>query len=129
MPKAGSKLPRPIAEALVLRPCPDLPGRPSPPHPCPSVPRPGAVDELRGAAVAAAAGMRDGQSPSLPGALNVAPGARCLALPCRAQRGMEGPQRVVALGGPCMVAWLLPSHPSPRPLPANAALQISIFMK
>lgn len=73
-------------------------------------------------------GMRDGQSPSFPGASNVALGARCPALPCWVQIGMEGPQWVVALGGFCVVAQLLLSHPSWPPL-ANTTLQISIFMK
>lgn len=53
------------------------------------------------------------------------------SLPCSAlpgAGGMEGPRWVVALGGPCAVARLLQSHPS-WPPPADATLQISIFMK
>lgn len=89
--------------------------------PPPAGPHPMAVDEVHGAAVAAAAGMQDGWPPSFPGAPNAAPGARCLALPCRLRGGMEGPWRLVALGGPSMVASPQPPLPAPacKRRPAN----------
>lgn len=92
-----------------VMPVPGPAGRPSPPTPIPSVPRP-------------EAGMQDGQSPSFPGALSVVLEAHGRALTHQMRGGMEGPRRVVGLGGPCMVAG---SHPS-SPLPANTA-NINIY--